>query len=107
MFCKKSDKNCKDVLEGVKLKTLVHGDKTSMHQFILKKGATIPVHKHSHEQTGFMVSGQMNFNIGGEKFVAETGDSWSIPGDMEHSVYVIEDAVVVEVFSPVREDYLK
>ena len=36
----------------------------------------------------------------------EPGDSWCLPGGVEHSVVALEDSVVVEVFSPVREDYL-
>jgi len=42
----------------------------------------------------------------GKTFDAEPGDSWSIPGDVPHSANVIEDSVIVEVFSPVREEYL-
>jgi quercetin dioxygenase-like cupin family protein len=48
----------------------------------------------------------MTFTIESEDHFAEAGDSWSIPGNVEHSVKVHEDSVVIEVFSPVREDYL-
>jgi quercetin dioxygenase-like cupin family protein len=53
-----------------------------------------------------MISGKMTFTIDGEDFETGPGDSWSIPGNAEHSVNVHEDSVVIEVFSPVREDYL-
>jgi quercetin dioxygenase-like cupin family protein len=53
-----------------------------------------------------MISGKMTFTIDGEDFETGPGDSWSIPGNVEHSVKVHEDSVVIEVFSPVREDYL-
>ena len=36
----------------------------------------------------------------------EPGDSWCIPGHVEHRAEIIEDSVAIEVFSPVREDYL-
>ena len=48
----------------------------------------------------------MLFTIGDECFEADPGDSWNIPGNVEHNVEVLEDTVVIEVFSPVREDYL-
>jgi quercetin dioxygenase-like cupin family protein len=48
----------------------------------------------------------MVFLVGGRRYDALPGDSWCIPADVEHGAEVIEDTVVVEVFSPVREDYL-
>ena len=42
----------------------------------------------------------------GKDYEAEAGDSWNMPGNVEHGVRVHEDSVVIEVFSPVREDYL-
>jgi quercetin dioxygenase-like cupin family protein len=48
----------------------------------------------------------MTFIIAGEAFDTRPGDGWNIPGGVSHSVDVLEDCVVVEVFSPVREDYL-
>jgi quercetin dioxygenase-like cupin family protein len=48
----------------------------------------------------------MTFFIGEEAFDARSGDAWNIPGDVEHWADILEDAVVIEVFSPVREDYL-
>jgi quercetin dioxygenase-like cupin family protein len=106
MIYKKNNEGFRSPLEGVSYKTLVHGDKTSLSLFRLEKGAEIPPHSHPHEQTGYMVEGKMVFRVGEEEFIAEPGDSWSIPGGVEHSVSTLEDCLVVEVFSPVREDYL-
>ena len=106
MFCKKDSKESRQLVEGVELTTLVHGDKTLMGQFKIARGAAIPAHSHPHEQTGFMVSGRLRFNVAGEITVAEPGDSWCISGKVEHSAEALEDSVVIEIFSPVREDYL-
>ena len=106
MFKNKSDENYTVVQEGIALKTLVYGKKTLLTEFRLKKGNTLPNHAHPHEQTGYLVSGKINLVIDQEKFAAGPGDSWCIPGDVAHSVEVLEDAVAVEVFSPVREEYL-
>ena len=106
MFRKKDKGEKRQLLDGVHLKTLVHGEKTLMGEFSLAKGAEIPLHAHPHEQTGIMISGKVRFKIGDEMFEVEAGDSWCIPGGAEHSVDALDDSVVIEVFSPVREDYL-
>ena len=106
MFCKKDTGKTRQVLDGVDLTTLVHGDKTLMAQFSIAKGSAIPVHSHPHEQTGFLISGKVRFDVAGEVTDVEPGDSWCIAGDVEHSADAIEDSVVIEIFSPVREDYL-
>ena len=106
MFRKKDKGEKRQLLDGVHLKTLVHGEKTLMDEFSLAKGAEIPLHAHPHEQTGIMISGKVRFKIGDEMFEVEAGDSWCIPGEVEHAVEVLENSVVLEVFSPVREDYL-
>ena len=106
MFRKKGSADKKELLEGVHLSTLVHGEKTLMGQFSVAKGSSIPSHSHPHEQTGFMVSGKLRFTIEDDVMEVAAGDSWCIPGGAEHSVQALEDTVVIEVFSPVREDYL-
>jgi len=106
MFRKKGTADKKELIEGVQLSTLVHGEKTLMGHFNVAKGAAIPTHSHPHEQTGFMVSGRLRFKIEDEIMEAESGDSWCIPGGAEHGVEALEDSVVIEIFSPVREDYL-
>lgn len=106
MFYKRDDAGYKIPAEGVQLKTLVHGDKTLLCEFRLNKGSQVPEHSHPHEQTGYMVSGRLKLVVGPDTFVALPGDGWSIPGDVVHAAETLEDSVIVEVFSPVREDYL-
>jgi unsaturated pyranuronate lyase len=106
MFYKKDNGVYKTPLPGVHFKTLVYGSGTSLHEFRLDKGSTIPIHSHPHEQTGYLVSGKMIFNLKDKTIKAEAGDSWNIPGGEEHGVDVIEDCILIEVFSPVREEYL-
>ncbi len=106
MFNKHDNTGYKDSLKGIRQKTLVHGQKTLMVEFRLQKGAVLPMHKHPHEQTGCLVSGRLDLTIGSETRHLGPGDSWCVPGDTEHGADAIEDSVAVEVFSPVREDYL-
>lgn len=106
MFEKHKASGHTEVIEGIHLKTLVYGQHTLMVEARLESGAVLPLHQHPHEQTGYLVSGQMDFLVDGERYIVNPGDSWNIPGDVEHSVTALEETIVVEVFSPVREDFL-
>ena len=106
MFVGCSNDGYKRVLEGIEQKTLVHGDKTLMVEFRLQKGAALPLHSHHHEQTGYLVKGRIRLTIGADVHDVLPGDSWCIPGDVLHCAEIIEDSTAVEVFSPVRDEYL-
>lgn len=106
MFYKSVEEGYKTALEGIQLKALVYGENTMLCEFRLRGGSQLPSHGHPHEQTGYLVSGRVNMVIGDERFEVTPGDSWNIPGGVEHSAEILEDAVVIEVFYPVREDYL-
>jgi quercetin dioxygenase-like cupin family protein len=71
----------------------------------LDAGAIVPMHTHPHEQTGYCSSGRLRFQIGHETRELGPGDCWMIPGDVPHEVTAIEDCVVIDVFSPPREEY--
>jgi quercetin dioxygenase-like cupin family protein len=94
-------------VDGIWIETLVHGEKTHMCRFQLKKGASLPLHSHPHEQTGFVLSGRIVMHIEGKDFDAGPGDAWCIKGGVPHGADVPEDSVIIEVFSPKRDDYLK
>ncbi len=106
MFEKFSKEGYKRALDGIEQKTLVHGDKTLMVEFLLQKYAVLPLHSHPHEQTGDLVKGQIRLTIGADVHEVMPGDSWCIPGRVLHGAEIIEESVAVEVFSPVRKDYL-
>ncbi len=91
---------------GVELRTLAHGERTLMAEFRLHAGHVLPAHVHPHEQTGYLVSGRVRLRIGSEQRELLPGDSWCVPGGVEHAAELLEDSVAVEVWSPVREDLL-
>ncbi len=77
-----------------------------MTEFLLAEGSTLPRHSHPHEQTGYLVKGRIRLAIGEEEREMCPGDSWCIPSGVEHGALSLEDSVALEVFCPVREDYL-
>jgi quercetin dioxygenase-like cupin family protein len=106
VFYAASDDGYRPVLPGIGLKTLVHGERTLFAEFRLSAGSALPSHTHPQEQTGYLVRGRMRLTIGDESFDARPGDSWCIGSGVTHSAQVLEDSLAIEVFSPVREDYL-
>ena len=73
----------------------------------MKAGSVVPPHSHPEEQAGYVVSGTLEFTVADETTTVEPGGVFTIPSNVEHSVTVSgsTDAKVVDVFSPVREDY--
>ena len=106
MFTNQGEGNKKQLAEGITMVTVAHGEKTMMCTFSISKGAKIPAHGHPHEQIGTMISGSLRFTVDGESRVVKTGDSWCFKGGIEHAAEALEDSQIIEVFSPLREEYL-
>ena len=83
----------------------VHGEKTTLSFIDIKKGSSLPEHKHFHEQITYLVEGELEMNIGGEKFLLTAGAVHVIPSNMPHSAYALTDVKVIDAFSPARDDY--
>jgi quercetin dioxygenase-like cupin family protein len=95
-----------EVLDGIERKTLVFGEHTLFVEFKLASGKKVPLHSHPEEQAGYLVSGHILLFFAGKQYDIKPGDAWTIPGGISHSSQMLEDSVAVEVFSPVRKEYL-
>ena len=102
-----SKMNYTGILPGIRIKTLLVGEKTLMTKILLSKDALLPDHSHPSEQTGYLISGSMTLYIAGEKHVVTSGDSWMIPAHVPHRAEILENSVALEIFSPPRDDYRK
>ncbi len=93
-------------LEGIYRKTLVYNNMMMLCQFILEKGAILPLHEHEAEQVGYLVSGKIKYitETRGE-FIVETGGSYAFDSFEKHGAFIIEKSEVIDVFSPPRDDY--
>ena len=91
---------------GVRVKTPCYGALSLMAEFRMAASSTVPRHAHTHEQIGYLVSGHLRLTVGDRAHDVRPGDSWCVPLDVEHGPTALEDSVAVEVFAPVREDYL-
>jgi quercetin dioxygenase-like cupin family protein len=106
MIKKRDEGSFVEMAPGIQRRTMTNGDNTVTCEFRFEKGAVVPKHSHIFEQTGFLISGKLIFNIDGHEHEINPGDSWCIKGNVDHSAQVQEETVLVEIFSPVREDYL-
>ena len=74
--------------------------------FNMKKGAQIPLHNHVAVQCGFVISGQVKFfKEDGDAFTATSGTSYVFASNEKHGADVLEEAEVVECFTPMRPEY--
>ncbi len=106
MFKANSEAKVVEMFPGVVRRTLNSADKTTLVEITLAKGSVVPLHNHPHEQNGYVVRGRVSFQIGDEVRQLSAGDSYCAPGNVSHGVTALEDSVCIDVFSPVRDEYL-
>jgi len=95
-----------EMFPGFFRRTLGITDSMMIVEFRALAGASVPDHKHPNEQVGYVVSGQMNLTIDGQTVTVIAGDSYAIPGDVLHGADFDDECVVIDCFSPPREDYM-
>jgi quercetin dioxygenase-like cupin family protein len=84
----------------------VEGDRLTVAVVELAPNAIVPEHRHPHEQCGLVIEGEVRFRIGDEERVLGPGGTWRILGDTPHEVVTgPEGAVVIDTFSPRRDDW--
>jgi quercetin dioxygenase-like cupin family protein len=94
-----------EILPGVRIRA-PYGQSLMLSYLELERGAVVPMHRHPHEQGGIVLSGKAELTIGEEVFMAEEGSMYLIPANTLHKAVAIDGpAVLLDVFSPVREDY--
>jgi quercetin dioxygenase-like cupin family protein len=84
----------------------VEGEHITLAVVELAPNAVVPEHRHANEQLGMVITGQMHFTVEGESRTLGPGGTWRILGDRPHDVVAgPEGAVVIDVFSPIRDDW--
>jgi quercetin dioxygenase-like cupin family protein len=85
----------------------IHTPGLTIARLKLQKGAVVPEHSHVHEQIATVERGALQFRIGGQEVILRDSQSVAIPSNVPHDVVALEDTVVVDVFSPSRQDWLR
>lgn len=82
------------------------GERVTVARFELARGGVVPRHSHENEQVSCVLSGALRFRFDDRELVARGGEAVQIPGGVAHEVEVLEDTVVIDVFSPIRTDWI-
>ncbi len=94
------------IFPGVEIRTTA-GRQLMLSVVKFEPGSVVADHSHPHEQMGMMISGRLEFTVADTTRVLGPGDIWRIPGGVVHSVRACDEpAVALDVFHPIREDYL-
>jgi quercetin dioxygenase-like cupin family protein len=91
---------------GLTRKVLAYNDKLFLAEHQMVKGWAGRVHSHPHDQVVYVVRGYLKVTCQGKTFDIRSGDSFVVRGGVEHGASALEDSVVVDVFTPCREDYI-
>lgn len=90
---------------GLLRQVLAYTEKLMLVRHEMEKGWVGTRHSHPHEQLVYVVRGHIRFTANGKTFDALTGDSFVVPGGVEHQASALEASEVLDVFTPYREDY--
>ena len=101
------DKEWETVGEGVKRKIMGYDDKIMLVHVSFEKGSIGPMHQHHHSQVTHVVCGVFDVTIDGETQRLSTGDNFYIPTNALHGAVCIEPGELIDVFSPIREDFME
>ena len=96
-----------EVAPGMTRQIMGFDDKIMMVKVKFEKGGIGELHEHFHSQVTYVESGAFELSIGGERKVLKAGDAFYITPHVMHGCVCLEDGVLIDVFSPVREDFLK
>ena len=106
-FMKIEDLEPVELVPGARART-PYGERLMLSYLEMDENTSIPAHSHPHEQAGMVIKGQVELTISEESRLCEPGDMFIIPPNTQHGAKAVNGpAVVLDVFSPVREDYAK
>jgi quercetin dioxygenase-like cupin family protein len=106
LFIENAEIEWEEVGEGVKRKIMAYDDKLMVVRVEFKKGSIGQVHNHYHSQITHVEKGVFEVQIDGGKKVLKPGDAFYIPPYIDHGCVCIEDGILIDVFSPMREDFV-
>ena len=86
---------------------IIAGEREMLAQIYLKRGAQVPVHAHDSEQMTYILQGALKVVVGGDEITVREGEVLHIPSGVPHQAEALEDTFELDVFSPVREDWVR
>ena len=94
-------------LPGIERRMLV-GDRLMICRLRIDAHTVTPVHTHPHEQMTIVERGRVKFSIGAQEKIVGAGDVLHFPSNVQHGATMLdEEVVLMDIFTPVREDFLR
>ena len=93
--------------EGVRRQIMGYDDRIMLVNVEFDKGGVGPMHQHHHSQVTYVISGQFDLTIGDETRRMKGGDAFYNPPNVMHGAICVEKGVLIDVFSPIREDFME
>lgn len=106
LFIKADPANAEPVAEGIKRQVLGYGANLMGVRVWFDKGAVGEMHAHVHAQMAYVESGRFEVTVDGQVRELEAGDAFYVPPHAMHGAVCLEKGVLIDVFSPAREDFL-
>jgi len=85
---------------------IVSGDREMIVQVYVKRGCLVPMHAHESEQMTYVLQGAVKYLVAGEEIVVREGEVLHIPSGVEHQAEALEDTFELDIFSPIRRDWV-
>lgn len=95
-----------EMREGIVRRTLVYGEKLLLCHWTIRAGIQFGEHTHPYEQAGYVLRGRLRMIIDGEPRELGPGSSYLVPSDVKHDAVALDEVEVLDVFSPLREEYI-
>src|ERR1700692_554409 len=86
---------------------IVTGERGMLAQVYLKRGCVVPMHSHESEQMTYILQGALKFLVDGDEITVREGEVLHIPSWLEHQAEALDDTFSLDVFSPIRRDWLE
>ena len=86
---------------------LIHSENMTVVNWSIESGSAFPEHSHPHEQIGYVVKGSFEATLGDETSTIHAGDTYYVPPNLVHGVIALEEGILLDIFTPQREDFLK
>ncbi len=107
MYTENKNVPAKDLGGGVMRKVLSYSRNLMACELTFEKGSVGAPHSHPHEQIGYIISGKLVYQEDGQADkILETGDTYYVAPNVVHGVQILEDTKLLDIFTPMREDFV-
>lgn len=102
-----SDIKWEDAGDGIVRQIMAYDENLMMVKVKFEKGAVGTIHQHPHTQSTYVASGCFEVTIGDEMKVLQAGDGYYVVSNLPHGCVCLEPGILIDTFTPMREDFLK